>query len=233
MFAGTTPGFGGDDAEVEVRDAVIAAIETEGLAGEPNSNGATPAGRRRRPERMRTSVCGRNITMYDHHATVGMIPYPSFSAMAYFIASGILSLAGIVGTAWLVHTDGYGRIPTDPSRALPASVTPPPRRRSEPAAAPATSTSTVPATSRSPWCSPAADCMDGAPRTHTPPGHNGRPRPDTPPRDAEPRARRDRPPLCTGTRGRRPDRMSRSPGAFSRPARVVHGRPARFTGRSG
>lgn len=36
--------------------------------------------------------------------------------MAYFIALGILSLAGIVGTVWLVRTDGYGRVPTDPSR---------------------------------------------------------------------------------------------------------------------
>lgn len=36
--------------------------------------------------------------------------------MAYFIALGILSLAGIVGTVWLVRTDGYGRIPSDPSR---------------------------------------------------------------------------------------------------------------------
>lgn len=41
--------------------------------------------------------------------------------MAYFIALGILSLAGIVGTVWLVRTDGYGRIPTDPSRVAPSS----------------------------------------------------------------------------------------------------------------
>ncbi|GEB46807.1 hypothetical protein MTE01_27520 [Microbacterium testaceum] len=39
--------------------------------------------------------------------------------MAYFIALGILSLAGIVGTVWLIRTDGYGRIPTDPRRAAP------------------------------------------------------------------------------------------------------------------
>ncbi|SDO30850.1 hypothetical protein SAMN04487848_0310 [Microbacterium sp. ru370.1] len=50
--------------------------------------------------------------------------------MAYFIALGILSLVGIVGTAWLVRTDGYGRIPTDPSRV-------PPRERDD--AAPAAS----------------------------------------------------------------------------------------------
>ena len=31
--------------------------------------------------------------------------------MAYFIALGILSLVGIVGTVWLVRTDGYGRTP--------------------------------------------------------------------------------------------------------------------------
>lgn len=36
--------------------------------------------------------------------------------MAYLIALGILSLIGVVGTVWLVRTDGYGRIPTDPSR---------------------------------------------------------------------------------------------------------------------
>lgn len=36
--------------------------------------------------------------------------------MAYLIALGILSLIGIVATAWVVRTDGYGRIPTDPSR---------------------------------------------------------------------------------------------------------------------
>lgn len=67
--------------------------------------------------------------------------------MAYFIALGILSLAGIVGTAWLVHTDGYGRIPTDPSRALPRERATAPEAAVEPAAAPPTSTSTVPATS--------------------------------------------------------------------------------------
>ncbi len=41
--------------------------------------------------------------------------------MAYFLALGILSLAGIIGTVWLVRTDGYGRIPTDTSR-LPDSA---------------------------------------------------------------------------------------------------------------
>lgn len=46
--------------------------------------------------------------------------------MAYFIALGILTLAGIVGTVWLVRTDGYGRIPTDPSRVTPAHRTTPP-----------------------------------------------------------------------------------------------------------
>lgn len=50
--------------------------------------------------------------------------------MAYFIALGILSLAGIVGTVWLVRTDGYGRIPTDPRRATP------PEPRDEQAEAP-------------------------------------------------------------------------------------------------
>ncbi len=41
--------------------------------------------------------------------------------MAYFIALGILSLVGVVGTVWLVRTDGYGRIPTDPSRVASSS----------------------------------------------------------------------------------------------------------------
>ncbi|MBB3157765.1 hypothetical protein FHS07_001449 [Microbacterium proteolyticum] len=41
--------------------------------------------------------------------------------MAYFIALGILSLAGVIGTVWLVRTDGYGRIPTDPSRVVSSS----------------------------------------------------------------------------------------------------------------
>ena len=36
--------------------------------------------------------------------------------MAYLIALGILSLIGIVSTAWLMYTDGYGRVPTDPRR---------------------------------------------------------------------------------------------------------------------
>jgi hypothetical protein len=44
--------------------------------------------------------------------------------MAYFIALGILSLVGIVGTVWLVRTDGYGRIPTDPSRAAASADRP-------------------------------------------------------------------------------------------------------------
>lgn len=51
--------------------------------------------------------------------------------MAYFIALGILSLAGIVGTVWLVRTDGYGRIPTDPSRVAAGK-----RRTAEPDATP-------------------------------------------------------------------------------------------------
>ena len=49
--------------------------------------------------------------------------------MAYFIALGILSLAGVVGTVWLVRTDGYGRIPTDPSRVASSSHTTRPREK--------------------------------------------------------------------------------------------------------
>ncbi|MDQ1135335.1 hypothetical protein QE410_000134 [Microbacterium sp. SORGH_AS 1204] len=55
--------------------------------------------------------------------------------MAYFIALGILSLAGIIGTVWLVRTDGYGRIPTDPSRVA-ARADRSARTQHAPAAAP-------------------------------------------------------------------------------------------------
>ena len=41
--------------------------------------------------------------------------------MAYLIALGVLALLGIVSTAWLLYTDGYGRVPTDPRR-LPGGV---------------------------------------------------------------------------------------------------------------
>ncbi len=46
--------------------------------------------------------------------------------MAYLIALGILCLAAVVATAWLIRTDGYGRIPTDPTRT-------PPREHAKPA----------------------------------------------------------------------------------------------------
>ncbi len=51
--------------------------------------------------------------------------------MAYLIALGILSLIGIVATLWVVRTDGYGRIPTDPSRASRAER---PARAADPVA---------------------------------------------------------------------------------------------------
>ncbi|WP_285136482.1 hypothetical protein [Microbacterium sp. lyk4-40-TSB-66] len=57
--------------------------------------------------------------------------------MAYLIALGILSLVGVVGTVWLVRTDGYARIPTDPSRVAPESRATTRSRSSLPAAAPA------------------------------------------------------------------------------------------------
>ncbi|MFM2720453.1 hypothetical protein [Microbacterium mcarthurae (nom. nud.)] len=41
--------------------------------------------------------------------------------MAYFIALGVLVLLGIGASAWLIRTDGYGRVPTDPRR-LPGGV---------------------------------------------------------------------------------------------------------------
>jgi hypothetical protein len=36
--------------------------------------------------------------------------------MAYFIALGILVLIGIGASVWLIRTDGYGPVPTDPRR---------------------------------------------------------------------------------------------------------------------
>ncbi len=42
--------------------------------------------------------------------------------MAYLIALGILSLAGIVSTLWLLHTDGYRRVPTDARRVPPPAA---------------------------------------------------------------------------------------------------------------
>jgi len=75
--------------------------------------------------------------------------------MAYFIALGILSLAGIVGTVWLVRTDGYGRIPTDPQRAAPASTASRARsRRPEADAAPRDSAAPAPHASAAPMTAP-------------------------------------------------------------------------------
>ncbi|WP_022879535.1 hypothetical protein [Microbacterium sp. B19] len=59
--------------------------------------------------------------------------------MAYLIALGILSLIGIVSTAWLLYTDGYGRVPTDP-RGLPGGAE---RTAPEPPAAKAAATRTA------------------------------------------------------------------------------------------
>ncbi|MDT0116305.1 hypothetical protein Q9R20_04810 [Microbacterium sp. PRF11] len=44
--------------------------------------------------------------------------------MAYLIALGILSLAGIVSTLWLLRTDGYRRVPTDARRLPPRAAEP-------------------------------------------------------------------------------------------------------------
>ena len=54
--------------------------------------------------------------------------------MAYLIALAALALVAIVATVWLIGTDGYGRVPTDPRR-LPAGTDPAPSR-SEDAARP-------------------------------------------------------------------------------------------------
>lgn len=61
--------------------------------------------------------------------------------MAYLIALGILSLIGIVATVWLLYTDGYGRVPTDPRR-LPGGA-----ERTAPRAAPEPPAAKTPATS--------------------------------------------------------------------------------------
>lgn len=60
--------------------------------------------------------------------------------MAYLIALALLALVAIVASVWLVRTDGYRRVPTDPRR-LPAGTDPSPSRRvatapHEPGAAP-------------------------------------------------------------------------------------------------
>ncbi|MDI9891466.1 hypothetical protein [Microbacterium sp. IEGM 1404] len=36
--------------------------------------------------------------------------------MAYFIAFGLLALIGIGASVWLIRTDGYRHVPTDPRR---------------------------------------------------------------------------------------------------------------------
>ena len=64
--------------------------------------------------------------------------------MAYFVALGLLSLAGIVGTVWLVRTDGYGRIPTDRSRVAPTEPAAAPAEEVAAPARPATAAITVP-----------------------------------------------------------------------------------------
>lgn len=74
--------------------------------------------------------------------------------MAYFIALGLLSLAGIIGTVWLMRTDGYRRIPTDPTR-IPAAA----RRESSARAA---STSTASRDEAKPLPSPAAETSRAA-----------------------------------------------------------------------
>ena len=36
--------------------------------------------------------------------------------MAYFVAFGLLAPIGIGASVWLIRTDGYRRVPTDPRR---------------------------------------------------------------------------------------------------------------------
>ncbi|MCT2084762.1 hypothetical protein M3D75_01380 [Microbacterium enclense] len=73
--------------------------------------------------------------------------------MAYLIAFGILALIGIGASAWLIRTDGHGRVPTDPHRlpggtdldapreARAPEVTPAPAPAPEVAPAPSPATS--------------------------------------------------------------------------------------------
>ncbi|MGC0369249.1 hypothetical protein [Microbacterium sp. SLBN-111] len=63
--------------------------------------------------------------------------------MAYLIALGILSLIGIVSTAWLLYTDGYGRVPTDPRRLPGGAERTAPRVTPEPPSAKAAATRTA------------------------------------------------------------------------------------------
>ena len=62
--------------------------------------------------------------------------------MAYFIALGLLSLAGIGASVWLIRSDGYRRIPTDPRR-LPGGADAVASRAVTPPRAPSTSTTPV------------------------------------------------------------------------------------------
>lgn len=60
--------------------------------------------------------------------------------MAYLIALALLALVAIVASVWLIRTDGYRRVLTDPRR-LPAGTDPAPSLRidavpHEPEAAP-------------------------------------------------------------------------------------------------
>ncbi|WP_278102964.1 hypothetical protein AB0870_16400 [Microbacterium proteolyticum] len=58
--------------------------------------------------------------------------------MAYFIAFGLLALIGIGASVWLIRTDGYRRVPTDPRRLPGGSELRAPR---DDAASPAASAS--------------------------------------------------------------------------------------------
>ena len=64
--------------------------------------------------------------------------------MAYLIALGILSLIGILATVWLIRTDGYGRIPTDPRRLPGGADRTAPRVAPAPAEPPAMRTAAAP-----------------------------------------------------------------------------------------
>jgi len=49
--------------------------------------------------------------------------------MAYFIALAALALVSVVATVWLMRTDGYGPVPTDPDRAARRREASPARAR--------------------------------------------------------------------------------------------------------
>ncbi|MCC4247705.1 MULTISPECIES: hypothetical protein [Microbacterium] len=63
--------------------------------------------------------------------------------MAYLIALAVLALTGIVASVWLIRTDGYRRVPTDPRRLPGGTDLTAPTDDAAPAISPAEATARV------------------------------------------------------------------------------------------